>query len=126
MDTIKFGTDGWRGIIADDYTFANVRRAGSAIANYVLKNEDPSRGVAVGYDTRFASRSFAQAVAEVLAAAGINVRLSNDYTPTPALSFGVKHFGCAGGVMITSRQFLMSAETMTPAGVSMASSGLNR
>src|SRR5579859_991106 len=102
MDTIKFGTDGWRGLIADDYTFHNVRRAASAITNYVLKNEDPGRGVVVGWDTRFGSRLFAEAVAEVLASAGINVRLSNDYTPTPALSFGVKHFGCAGGVMITS------------------------
>jgi phosphomannomutase len=102
MDTIKFGTDGWRGIIADDYTFTNVRRAAAAITNYVLKHEDSGRGVAVGYDTRFGSRMFAQAVAEVLANAGINVRLANDYTPTPALSFGVKHFACAGGVMITS------------------------
>src|SRR5215472_16810186 len=102
MQPIKFGTDGWRGIIADDYTFANVRRAASAITNYVLKNEDSRRGVTVGYDTRFGSRLFAQAVAEVLAAAGIDVRLSNDYTPTPALSFGVKHFSAAGGVMITS------------------------
>ena len=102
MQPIKFGTDGWRGIIAEDYTFENVRRAASAIANYVLKNEDSSRGVAVGYDTRFGSRMFAQVVSEVLAAAGINVRLANDYTPTPALSFGVKHFQAAGGVMITS------------------------
>jgi len=102
MQPIKFGTDGWRGIIAEDYTFENVRRAASAIANYVLKNEDSSRGVAVGYDTRFGSRMFAQAVAEVLAAAGISVRLANDYTPTPALSFGVKHLQAAGGVMITS------------------------
>jgi phosphomannomutase len=102
MDTIKFGTDGWRGVIADDYTFANVRRAASAIANYVLKNEDSSRGVAVAYDTRFGSRSFAQAVSDVMSGAGIDVRLANDYTPTPALSFGVRHFGCAGGVMITS------------------------
>lgn len=102
MQTIKFGTDGWRGIIADDFTFENVRRAASAIANYVLKNEDARRGLVVGYDTRFGSRMFAQAVAEVLAAAGIPVRLANDYTPTPALSFGVKHFRAAGGVMITS------------------------
>lgn len=102
MDTIKFGTDGWRGVIAEDYTFTNVRRAASAITNYVLKHEDSKRGVAVAYDTRFGSRMFAQAVAEVLASAGINVRLANDYTPTPALSYGVKHFSCAGGVMITS------------------------
>lgn len=102
MQPIKFGTDGWRGVIAEDYTVANVRRAASAIANYVLKNEDSSRGLVVGYDTRFGSRMFAQTVADVLASAGINVRLANDYTPTPALSFGVKHFGAAGGVMITS------------------------
>ncbi len=102
MQPIKFGTDGWRGVIAEDYTVANVRRAASAIANYVLKNEDSSRGIVVGYDTRFGSRMFAQIVAEVLASAGINLRLANDYTPTPALSFGVKHFGAAGGVMITS------------------------
>lgn len=102
MQPIKFGTDGWRGVIAEDYTVANVRRAASAIANYVLKNEDSSRGVVVGYDTRFGSRMFAQTAADVLASAGINVRLANDYTPTPALSFGVKHFGAAGGVMITS------------------------
>src|SRR5437763_1882697 len=102
MQPIKFGTDGWRGIIAEDYTLVNVRRAASAIANYVLKNEDSRRGVAIGYDTRFGSRMFAQAVAEVFAAAGVDVRLSNDYTPTPALSFGVKHFGAAGAVMITS------------------------
>ena len=102
MEPIKFGTDGWRGIIADDFTFENVRRAAGAIANYVIKREDPKRGVAVGYDTRFGSRSFAIAVAEVISAAGINVLLANDYTPTPALSYAIKHQGLAGGVMITS------------------------
>src|SRR5215469_4323173 len=100
--TIKFGTDGWRGIIADDYTFDNVRRVGNAIAHYVHKNEDVSRGLLVGYDTRFQSRNFAEAISETLAAAGINVRLSDDYTPTPALSYAVKNLGVAGGVMITS------------------------
>src|SRR5438067_7358372 len=102
MQPIKFGTDGWRGLIAEDYTFDNVRRAAWAIANYIGKNEDSRRGAVVGYDTRFGSRMFAQTVAEVLSAAGIDVRLASDYTPTPALSFGVKHFGAAGGVMITS------------------------
>src|SRR5919201_3718563 len=102
MEPIKFGTDGWRGIIADDFTFENVRRAAGAIANYVIKREDPKKGVGVGYDTRFGSRAFATAVAEVLAAAGINVLLANDYTPTPALSYAIKHRGLAGGVMITS------------------------
>ena len=99
---IKFGTDGWRGIIADDFTFENVRRVAAAIASYVLKYEDPKRGVIVGYDARFASPRAAQAVAEVIAAAGIAVKLANDYTPTPAVSYAVKQQGAAGGVMVTS------------------------
>jgi alpha-D-glucose phosphate-specific phosphoglucomutase len=99
---IKFGTDGWRGIIADDFTFDNVRRVAGAIASYVLKYEDARRGIFIGYDTRFASQRFAQAAAEVIAAAGVPVKLANDYTPTPAVSYAVKHQSAAGGVMITS------------------------
>src|SRR4249919_1793783 len=99
---IKFGTDGWRGLIADDFIFENVRCVAGAIAGYVLKNEEPSRGVIVGYDCRFASPRAAQIVAEVIAAAGIPVKLANDYTPTPAVSYAVKHQGAAGGVMVTS------------------------
>jgi alpha-D-glucose phosphate-specific phosphoglucomutase len=99
---IKFGTDGWRGIIADDFTFDNVRRVAGAISSYILKDEDSQRGVFIGYDTRFASQRSAQIVAEVMAAAGIPVKLSNDYTPTPAVSYAVKNQGAAGGIMITS------------------------
>ncbi len=99
---IKFGTDGWRGIIADDFTFENVRRVARAIASYVLKYEDAQRGVFVGYDARFASPRAAQILAEVIATAGIPVKLANDYTPTPAVSYAVKHQGAAGGVMVTS------------------------
>src|ERR1700678_3022865 len=99
---IKFGTDGWRGIIADDFTFDNVRRVGNATAHYVHKNEDASKGLVVGYDTRFVSKQAAEIISDVLAAAGIAVRLSDDYTPTPALSYAVKNLGTAGGVMITS------------------------
>src|SRR6266481_5545331 len=102
MTQIKFGTDGWRGFIADDFTFDNVRRVAGAIAGYVLKHEDAARGVIVGYDTRFASDRFARVVAEVLAGAGIPVLLANDYTPTPAVSYNIKKLGAAGGVMITS------------------------
>ena len=102
MTTIKFRTDGWRGIIADDYTFENVRRVANAIAKYVLKNEDPQHGVMIGYDTRFGSPKFARLVADVIAASGIPVKLANDYTPTPAVSYAVKQQGSAGGVMITS------------------------
>jgi alpha-D-glucose phosphate-specific phosphoglucomutase len=99
---IKFGTDGWRAIIADDFTFDNVRRVAGAIASYVLKYEDSQRGVIVGYDTRFASQSAAQAAAAVIATAGIPVKLANDYTPTPAVSYAVKNNRAAGGVMVTS------------------------
>src|ERR1700751_5863835 len=99
---IKFGTDGWRGIIADDFTFDNVRRVAGAIAGYVLNNEDPRRGIVIGYDCRFASPAAAKIVADVVADAGIPVKLCNDYTPTPAVSFAVKHQGAAGGVMVTS------------------------
>src|SRR6516162_623885 len=102
LSEIKFGTDGWRGVIADDYTFENVRRVAGAIAAYVLKDENPAHGIVVGYDTRFGSRRFAQTTAEVIAGAGIPVKLANDYTPTPALSYAVKNLGAAGGVMITS------------------------
>src|SRR3954464_5332911 len=99
---IKFGTDGWRGIIADDFTFENIRRVAGAIASYVLKYEDPKRGVIVGYDARFASPQAARVVADTISAAGIPVKLANDYTPTPAVSYAVKRQGAAGGGMGTS------------------------
>lgn len=99
---VKFGTDGWRGVIADDFTYANVRVAASAIANYVLEHEDAKAGVCIGWDTRFGSRSFARVAAEVLAKAGIPVQLAREITPTPALSYAVRERKAAGGVMITS------------------------
>src|SRR5208337_3440410 len=68
----------------------------------VLKHEDPTRGVIIGYDTRFLSDRFARAVAGVISGAGIPVLLSNDYVPTPTVSYNVKKLGAAGGVMITS------------------------
>jgi phosphomannomutase len=99
---VKFGTDGWRGIIADDFTYANVRVAARAIAHYVLKHEDAKRGVCVGWDTRFGSRAFAGVVAEVLAGAGIPVQLaSGDYADAGAELCGARE-KAAGGVMITS------------------------
>src|SRR6202522_3457013 len=99
---VKFGTDGWRGIIADDFTYANVRVAAAAIANYVLAHEDASVGVCIAYDTRFGSHSFAKVVAEVLAGAGIPIAMAAEITPTPALSYAVRERRAAGGVMITS------------------------
>jgi phosphomannomutase len=102
MAEIKFGTDGWRGVIADDFTFDNVRRVAGAIASYVLTHEDPKRGVIVGYDTRFASQNAARVAAQVIAGAGIPIKLAADYTPTPAISYAVKNLGAAGGVVVTS------------------------
>ncbi len=104
---IKFGTDGWRGVIADDFTFSNVRIAAEAIAAYIHSRkgsaqEDPAKGLCIGYDTRFGSKAFAQACAEVVAATGIPVLLATAVTPTPALSWGVRERGAAGGIMITS------------------------
>ena len=102
VSVVKFGTDGWRGIIADDFTYANVRVAAAAIGNYVLEHEDAKTGVCIGWDTRFGSRSFAKVVAEVLVGAGIPVVIADRETPTPALSFEVRRRKAAGGVMITS------------------------
>src|SRR5579864_7926460 len=101
-EQIKFGTDGWRGVIADDFTYENVRLAAAAIAAYVLKNEDPKKGLVIGYDTRFGSPRFARLAAETIAQAGIPVKLADDHTPTPAVSYAVKHQRAAGGVVITS------------------------
>ena len=102
MVEIKFGTDGWRALIADDFTFANVRIVAAAIAAYVHAKEDPAKGLLIGYDTRFGSRAFARTCAEVIAASGIRVELANAITPTPALSYAVRERGAAGGIMITS------------------------
>lgn len=99
---VKFGTDGWRGIIADDFTYENVRIAARAIAHYVIQHEDWKSGVCIGFDTRFGSKSFAGVVAQVLSTAGIPVFLANKFTPTPELSFAVRGRKAAGGVMITS------------------------
>src|ERR1039458_503190 len=88
MTQIKFGTDGWRGLIADDFTFDSVRSVAGAIASYVLKHEAAALGVGVviGYDTRFLSDRAARAVAQVIAGAGVPVLLANDYVPTPTVS----------------------------------------
>lgn len=99
---IKFGTDGWRAVIADDFTFANVRIAAEAIAAYVHAEEDPAKGLCIGYDTRFGSKAFARTCAEAVAATGIPVELAGGITPTPALSYAVRKRGRAGGIMITS------------------------
>ncbi|TET17924.1 MAG: phosphoglucomutase/phosphomannomutase family protein [Dehalococcoidia bacterium] len=100
--TIKFGTDGWRGIIAEDFTFDNVRACAQGVANYLLDHGIASQGLLVGYDTRFASEDFAAAVAEVVAANGIRVFLNPKAAPTPVISYAIVAKGAAGGVIITA------------------------
>lgn len=99
---IKFGTDGWRGRIAKDYTFANVRRCAQGFAEYVLSQGWQGKWVVVGYDRRFQSENFASVVAEVLIGNGINVFLTDKPTPTPVISFSVVHRKAVGAVNITA------------------------
>ena len=95
---IKFGTDGWRGVITQDFTFENVKMVSQAISDYVGKGKT----IAIGYDTRFMSREYAHLVATVLSGNDINTILSESATSTPMLSFFVKHNKLNGGVMITA------------------------
>lgn len=99
---ITFGTDGWRGVIAEDYTFANVRRCAQGTAHYFLQHGARERGIVVGYDNRFASENFAAAVAEVLAANGIPVLLTATGTPTPVISYAILANQTAGAINITA------------------------
>ena len=102
MSSIKFGTDGWRGVIAEDFTFANARIVAQAIARYVVRCEDARKGVIIGYDHRFASDEIAAATAEVISASGTPVFLTDKPCPTPAVSLLVRQRGAAGGLMITA------------------------
>ncbi len=99
---IKFGTDGWRGIIADDFTFDNVRICAQGVADYVKQNALSGRGLVVGYDTRFASEDFAAAAAEVIAGNDIKVHLCLKPAPTPVVSFTVPATKAAGAIVITA------------------------
>jgi len=99
---IKFGTDGWRAIIAEDFTFANVRLCGQATAAYTRESGLASRGLVVGYDTRFESDRFAEAVAEVLAGNDVPVFLCDRAAPTPVIGYSILHRNSAGSVVITS------------------------
>jgi phosphomannomutase len=101
---IKFGTDGWRAVIAEDFTFANVARVAQATADFWLANPLPGteRKVIVGFDRRFFSDPFARCTAEILAGNGFQVVLTPSATPTPSVSFAVKNLCAVGGVMITA------------------------
>ncbi len=99
---IKFGTDGWRGVIAEDYTFANVRRCAQGFAAYLLQKGWAGRAVVVGHDQRFASEHFAAATAEVLAANGLRVWLTDGPTPTPVIAYAVVDKQAVGAINITA------------------------
>ncbi len=105
-DKIKFGTDGWRGVISDNFTFENVAIVAQAVADWANKELSPKTGsrrrMAVGYDTRFLSSEYAQTVACVLAANDIEIYLSDTSIPTPALSYGTVKTQSVAGIMITA------------------------
>jgi phosphomannomutase len=100
--TIQFGTDGWRAVIAETYTFDNVRLASQACAAYFKHSGKAEHGIVVGYDTRFGSDRFARAAAEVLTANGVRVLLSDRFQPTPVISYSVIDRKAGGAIMITA------------------------
>ena len=99
---IEFGTDGWRGQIANDYTFDNVRRCAQGYASHILEQGHSGESVVVGYDKRYASEHFARAVAEVLSANKLNVWLTNTATPTPVIAYAVIEKQAVGAINITA------------------------
>ncbi len=101
-EIIHFGTDGWRGRLADDYTFANLRRCTQGFANYLIEKDFAGEWVVVGYDQRFHSENFAAAATEILAGNGFHVYLTQEPTPTPAISYSVVNKNAVGAVNITA------------------------
>jgi len=102
IEKIKFGTSGWRGVIADDFTVARVRVVTQAIADHITSQGLKDKGVIVGYDTRFMSERFAEEAVRVLAANGVHAYLSNRDVPTPAVSFEIIRRKAAGGINFTA------------------------
>jgi phosphomannomutase len=102
MGTIKFGTDGWRAKIAEDYTFDSVRRVTQGFAQYLKAHDLAGRGVVVGYDQRFDSDLFAETAAEVMAGNGISVWLTSHNTPTPVISYSAVERKAGGAINITA------------------------
>jgi phosphomannomutase len=102
MTAIKFGTDGWRGLIAADFTFDNVEKVALATANYFKRHKRIKNGIVVGYDPRFLSKEFAETTATVLANRGIKVIISDKISSTPMVSLLTRKLKAAGGVIITA------------------------
>jgi alpha-D-glucose phosphate-specific phosphoglucomutase len=99
---IAFGTDGWRAVIAEDFTFPNVRAVALSVARFLKAHNLADRRLVIGYDTRFGSDRFAEAVAEVVTAAGVPVSLADRFCPTPTVSYNVLARHAGGAIMITS------------------------
>ncbi len=99
---IKFGTDGWRAVIGDDFTFANLGKVALATARYYKSHKKIKNGIVIGYDARFMSREFAEKSAEVIANAGIKVKLADCIVSTPMISLLTKLENAAGGIVITA------------------------
>ncbi len=102
MGRITFGTDGWRSIMAEDFTFHNVKIVAQAIADYVNEQKMADRGVVIGYDNRFLSPEFAKACANVLTANRVRVYMTQEAVPTPVIAFEVVNLKAAGAIMITA------------------------
>jgi len=102
VQIIKFGTDGWRGVIAREFTFENVSIVAQATMDYMRREGLAAKGLVIGYDRRFLSREFAERTAEIAAGNGIKVLLTGGYTPTPAVSWAVHSRSAGCGVMITA------------------------
>ncbi|HQL40385.1 MAG TPA: phosphoglucomutase/phosphomannomutase family protein, partial [Anaerolineaceae bacterium] len=102
MSSIHFGTDGWRGVIAEDYTFDNVRRCTQGFASYMQQIGKTGQWIVVGHDKRFHSENFALAVAEVLAGNGFHVHLTDGACPTPVIAYSIVHLKAAGAINITA------------------------
>ena len=109
MGGIKFGTDGWRAVISEDFTFDNVKILAQAMADHIKADQGPAsrvrdKRIVIGYDTRFLSPKYAELMASVLAANGVKTILAEKPTPTPSVSFAIKDKGLIGGVMVTAVQ----------------------
>ena len=102
MSEIKFGTDGWRAVIADGYTYANLKTVARATAAWVKKQTEGDGSVVVGHDTRFQGEAFARYVARVFASAGVRVRLAERFATTPAVSWMTNEGGHTAGIVITA------------------------
>ncbi|MGD9581460.1 MAG: phosphoglucomutase/phosphomannomutase family protein, partial [Vampirovibrionia bacterium] len=101
-EKIKFGTDGWRAIIAEQFTFSNVELVTKAIIGYIKNHYPEDKPVIIGYDTRFLCDKFAQRAAKIINEYGLNVKITDRDAPTPVVAFSAKDLNSAGALMFTA------------------------